>query len=133
MKMRLKEKIIISINPEYVDKIMTGEKKFEYRKRVAKKDIESIIVYCTSPKKMILAEVKIDGIISASPEELWEMTKEKSGVTKEFFFEYFKDKKTAYAYRLGEILSYRKPLTLSEVGLTAAPQSYAYLKIEIRQ
>ena len=126
-----KEKIIISIQPQYVDKIMTGEKKFEYRKKVAKKDIESIIVYCTSPKKMVLAEVKIDGIIEDSPENLWEMTKEKSGVSKDFFFKYFKDKKIAYAYRLGEILSYNKPLTLSDVGLTAAPQSYAYLKIDI--
>lgn len=130
--MNAKEKIIISINPQYVDKIISGEKKFEYRKRVAKKDIESIIVYCTYPRKLILAEVKIDGIIAASPEKLWESTKEKSGVTKEFFFEYFKDKKMAYAYKLGEILFYQKPLTLSEVGLTVAPQSYAYLKSDIR-
>ena len=36
-------KILMSIKPEYVDKIFSGEKKYEYRKRLCKKKIDTII------------------------------------------------------------------------------------------
>ena len=57
-----------------------------------------------------------------------EKTKEYSGITKNFFDEYFKDRKVAYAYKLGKIKVYDEPKALTEFGLRAAPQSFAYAK-----
>lgn len=57
-----------------------------------------------------------------------EKTKEYSGITKNFFGEYFKDRKVAYAYKLGKIKVYDEPKTLTEFGLRVAPQSFAYAK-----
>lgn len=122
-------KILISINPQHVEKIIAGIKKFEYRTKVAKKDIEAIIIYCTYPTKKVLAEVKIKSILSDTPEQLWERTKNFSGITKEFFDTYFKGRKIAYAYELGEILRYNKPKELSDFGCIAAPQSYMYVNV----
>lgn len=120
-------KILLSINPEHVENIIKGIKKFEYRTRVAKKDIDAIIVYCTYPTKKVLAEVKIKSILSDTPENLWERTKFYSGITKDFFMAYFANRQIAYAYELGEIIKYSEPRELKDFGCIAAPQSYVYV------
>ena len=72
------------INPEYVDEILSGNKKYEYRKIKAKrKNIDKMVIYSTSPIMRVVAEVDVEGIIEASPEKLWEQTKEYSGITKD--------------------------------------------------
>ena len=48
-------KILISINPEHVAKILSGEKKFEYRTKDAKRDVDSLIIYETTPVKRVVA------------------------------------------------------------------------------
>ncbi len=121
------KKIILSINPQYVEKIISGIKKFEYRTRVAKNDIKSIIVYCTFPTRKIVAEVKIKSILADSPENLWERTKEYSGINKDFFDKYFSGHKIAYAYELGEVIKYVKPKELADFGCKYAPQSFVYV------
>lgn len=120
-------KILISINPVHVEKIIAGIKKYEYRTKVAKKDIDAIIIYCTYPTKKVLAEVKIKSILSDDPDKLWERTKNFSGISKAFFDSYFKDRKIAYAYELGEIIKYNEPKELIDFGCVAAPQSYMYI------
>lgn len=124
----MKKKIIISINPEYVEKIISGEKKFEYRTKVAKQQVDTLIIYATKPMMKVVAEVEILGVIATSPEELWNQTKNQSGITKSFFDEYFKDKRVAYAYKLGTVKVYEKPKSLLDFGLRMAPQSFAYVK-----
>lgn len=121
-------KILISINPVHVEKIIAGIKKYEYRTKVAKKDIDAIIIYCTYPTKKVLAEVKIKSILSDDPDKLWERTKNFSGISKAFFDSYFKDRKIAYAYELGEIIKYNEPKELIDFGCVAAPQSYMYIR-----
>lgn len=121
-------KIVISINPEHVENIIKGIKKYEYRTKVAIKDIDSILVYCTYPYKKVVAEVVIDSIIKDTPSNLWNRTKEFSGISKEFFDSYFKGRTIAYAYKLGKVLKFSVPKELSEYGINYAPQSYVYLE-----
>lgn len=123
----MKKKILISINPEHVQNIIKGIKKYEYRKIAAKHDISSIIIYETTPVKRIVAEAEIIDVLVYSPEKLWKLTKEESGISKEFFDEYFKGKEIAYAYKLGKIKVYDEPKTLLDYGIKAAPQSFVYI------
>jgi predicted transcriptional regulator len=44
MKKKFK-KILISIKPEFADKILNGEKKFEYRTKLPKSDINYLLIY----------------------------------------------------------------------------------------
>lgn len=122
-------KILISINPEYVDLILKKIKRFEYRTKVAQKDIQSIIVYCTYPTKKVVAEVAIKRIIEAKPEELWQMTYEHGGVSKKFYDEYFAGREKAYAYELGEVKQFKEPKTLKDFNLDFAPQSFVYINV----
>lgn len=123
----MKKRILISINPEHVDNIIKGIKKYEYRKIAAKQDISSIIIYETTPVKRVVAEAEIIDVLEFPPEELWEITKYESGINKKFFDKYFKDRKVAYAYKLGEINVYDEPKSLIDYGVKAAPQSFIYL------
>ncbi len=123
----MKKSIIISINPEHVRNIINGTKKFEYRTKAAKSDINKLIIYETTPIKKVVAEVEIIDVIMLSPNELWEETKDFSGITKSFFDQYFNNRKVAYAYKLGKIKVYEQPMELHDFGLKAAPQSFAYV------
>ncbi len=123
----MKKKILISINPEHVENIINGTKKYEYRKLAAKHDISSIIIYETTPVKKIVAEAEIIEVLMLPPEELWNQTQDESGINREFFDEYFKDRGIAYAYKLGKIKVYDKPKTLMDYGIKAAPQSFVYI------
>lgn len=123
----MKKKILISINPEHVQNIINGTKKYEYRKIAAKKDISSIIIYETTPIKRVVAEAEVIDVLELRPEELWKQTKDASGISKEFFDDYFRDRELAYAYKLGKIKVYDVPKTLLDYGIKAAPQSFVYI------
>ena len=123
----MKRKILISINPEHVQNIIAGIKKYEYRKIAAKQDVSSIIIYETTPIKRIVAEAEIVDVLEMPPEELWEQTKNESGISKAFFDRYFDNRTIAFAYKLGEIKVYDKPKTLMDYGIKAAPQSFVYV------
>lgn len=120
-------KVLMSIKPEYVEKILNGTKKYEYRKTKTKLDIDKIIIYSTNPVKKVVAEVEVKNILIDTPENIWNKTKEYSGTTKKFYDAYFKNKKEAIAYELDEIKIYDNPKTLSELGINNAPQSYMYI------
>jgi len=48
----------LSIKPEYVEGILNETKKFEFRKRLADKSVERIIIYSTLPIKQVVGEVQ---------------------------------------------------------------------------
>ena len=120
-------KILLSIKPEYVKSIFEGKKKFEYRKIIAKNRPDKIIIYSTYPISAIVGEADIEEILIDSPDNLWKKTKKNSGVDKNFFFEYYKEKKVGVAYQLKNIIEYENIRTLEEFGVKYAPQSYVYL------
>ena len=120
-------KILLSINPIHVEKILLGFKKYEFRTRIAKRKVDSILIYVTSPIKKIVAEVEVRETLIDDPEKLWQLTKEYSGINKEYFNDYFKERKFAMAYKLGEVKEFEIPLNLSSYGIKAAPQSFIYI------
>lgn len=120
--------IILPIKPEYMKKIFTGEKTYEYRTQVPKEDIKRIIFYVTAPIKKIVGEAKVIDILKLPPNELWQVSQNKSGITKTFFDTYFNGRKFAYAYKLGKVKVYNALLNLKELGIKNPPQSFLYLK-----
>lgn len=120
-------KLLMSINPVHVDNILTGTKKYEFRKTRCKKDIDTIVIYSTSPVMKVVAEVEVKGIIEDSPQNVWTQTSAAAGIDKTFFDKYYSGKESAVAYILGKVNRFNTPRLLSDYGLKAAPQSYVYL------
>lgn len=123
-------KVLLSINPEYVEKIFSGEKKYEFRRSIFKnKNVDTIVIYCTSPIKKVVGEFKIKQIIEDFPEKLWKLNPKRNGISKEKFETYFFKKEKGYAIEIAQVRKYRNFKTLQEVDSTikAAPQSFLYL------
>lgn len=122
--------LLLSIKPEYVERILQGTKKFEYRKRLAKEDVSVIYIYSTAPSMKVVASVQVIGRLSASPTALWEKTKTMAGISRAKYRDYFHGCKIAYAYELGEVEIFESEKNLSDFGIDTAPQSFAYIEIE---
>lgn len=122
--------ILLSIKPKYVEKILAGTKCYEYRRKVAKQAVSKILVYSTKPIGKVVAEIKIEEKISATPEELWKLTKKQAGISKKRYEEYFQGCKVANAYKLGAINEYTIPKNLADFGIKNPPQSFIYINIK---
>ena len=121
------ETILLSIKPEYAELILAGTKQFEYRKRLATKPVEKIIIYETEPTMLIVGEVTVIETISGPPDSLWERTKERGGISPAKYQDYFMGCDTACAYHLGKVKRYRKPKKLSDFNIQHPPQSFVYI------
>lgn len=118
--------IIMSIHPTHVKKILDGSKLYEYRTRICKKNINKILIYCTTPIKKIVAEVEVITTFALEPQKLWNQTCNKSGISKVFFDKYFANRKIAYAYQIGKVTRFDKHIPISEYGFKYPPQSFYY-------
>lgn len=119
--------ILLSINPEHVDNIFSGEKKYEYRKIACKRKVDKIVIYSTTPIKKVVGEAEVIEVLQKEKGELWNETESESGITKIFFDEYYENKSEAVAYRLGKVTKFDQPKELNEYGIKCAPQSFVYI------
>src|SRR5688500_16929427 len=108
-------RVLLSIKPEFAFKIFDGTKKFEFRKVIFKNPgITTVIVYASSPVQQVIGEFEIDDIYSSNPDAVWKMTKKHSGITEDFFYEYFADREVAHAIKIKNTKKYKKPLSISK-------------------
>lgn len=121
-------KVLLSIKPEFAFKIFEGTKRFEFRKVIFKKpNITTVVVYASSPVQKVIGEFEIDKILSSDPNEIWEQTKQYSGISEDFFNEYFEDREIAHAIKIKKAKKYKTPLNIKSDFNVFPPQSYVYL------
>ncbi len=124
-------RVLLSIKPEFAYKIFEGIKKFEFRKVIFKNpNVKTVVVYASSPVQQVIGEFEIANILSSDPNEIWEQTKQYSGISEDFFYEYFADREIAHAIKIKNVKKYKTPLSLKEDFNVLPPQSYLYLNME---
>ncbi len=116
---------ILSIKPQFVEEIVAGKKKFEYRKSVFKQPVEKVYVYASAPISKVIGEFQPVDVVTGTPKDVWKETQKLSGITKQFFDEYYKGRKTAYAIVIQNFVKYESQVILPK-GMHA-PQSYCYV------
>ncbi|MBO4599042.1 MAG: ASCH domain-containing protein [Bacteroidaceae bacterium] len=122
-------KVLLSIKPEFVEKIFNGTKKYEFRKSIFKnKDVDTVVVYASSPCKCIIGEFKIEAILCDNVDKIWKQTQGFSGISEKFYRIYFAHKTSAYAIKIGRVTKFKKPKQLSDYHINHAPQSFVYLR-----
>lgn len=121
--------ILISIHPPYVDKILAGDKRLEFRRVWAARPVDSLVIYSTSPIQRIVAVANVVSVTKTSPTALWALAKEKKGgVTRQLIYDYFAQKKFGFAVEIDNVIKLEHPL--DPKGLFAnflAPQSFRYI------
>lgn len=119
--------VVLSIKPEFAFKIFDGTKKFEFRKAIFKdSDIKTVIVYASSPVQRVIGEFEIEKIINKDIDSLWQITQDFSGITKDYFYEYFANKIDGFAIQIKSTRKYKHSKCLKTDYNLVPPQSFAY-------
>ena len=122
--------VLLSIKPEFAHKIFEGTKKYEFRKQIFKdSSIKKVIVYSSFPEKKVIGEFEIENILNDTPSALWSQTMDFSGITQEFYDNYFRGRENAYAIKVASTKIYATKKNLLDFNITNAPQSFAYVNI----
>jgi predicted transcriptional regulator len=122
-------KVLLSIKPEFAEKIFDGSKRFEFRRNVFKnRDVRTVVVYASSPISKVVGEFDIEMVIRKELEELWEETKDFSGISKDFYDKYFTGKQEGYAIQVKKTRRYKTALNLLDEFGMVPPQSFAYIE-----
>lgn len=122
-------KVLLSIKPEFAEKILLGQKQYEFRKVLPKASgVKTVIIYATLPLGKVVGEFDIDEILSDTPKKIWHETSELSGITKTFFNDYFQGRQIAHAIKVKKVRRYASPKELSSILASGiAPQSFCYV------
>jgi type I restriction enzyme S subunit len=97
--------VLLSIKPKYVNEIVNGNKRYEFRKSVFRKrgNVGKVYIYASSPVKRIV-----------------------SGISEVEFFDYFRDKDKGYAIEIGMLELFGPINPKDHVPDFSPPQSFCY-------
>lgn len=125
--------VILSIRPTFCKMILSGQKVYEYRKRIfTRSDVDKVYVYATKPICKIVGFFTIDEVIEDAKTNIWAETHIGSGISKEYFDAYFKNCDMAHAIKIGEVVKIDNPIDPKEVIKDFhAPQNFMYVDIDL--
>ena len=119
--------ILLSIKPEYANRIFDGQKQYEYRKRIPKKEVSKIVVYSSAPEQAVIGEIEVIKTLKMKPTPLWNSTKANAGISRSKYRKYFSGCTMAYAFVIGSFEKYPSSKSLADFNIQSAPQSFVYL------
>jgi len=124
--------VLMSIKPKYAEKILDGEKKYEFRRSIFRRNnINKIYIYSSSPVSKIIAAFEIEKILKDSPEIIWTLCQKSAGISKKDFFSYFKNSEAAYAIKIENLEVFQTPIDpFCDFKNFKPPQSFYYFNLE---
>lgn len=123
--------IILSIKPEFSDRIFEGTKKIELRK--SKPNLEEndlVIIYNTVPDKAIVGICKIREVILSTPNDIWNNYSDELGIDKESYFNYYLGRDKAVGLKIESFRKFKSKISLSKIKeflpTFTPPQTFKY-------
>jgi predicted transcriptional regulator len=124
--------LVLSVKPVYVQRILSGEKTVELRRRFPSLSGKCrVLLYSTSPVQAIVCSAELKEVSHHSLQSLWKHFSVAIGVTRQEFNAYFAGVDNGYALRRSKVRALVQPLHLSDLSRDYAfhpPQSYCYWK-----
>jgi predicted transcriptional regulator len=124
--------VFLSIHPQWAEKILKTEKKYEYRR--AAPTIEppyDILLYATDGASEIVGEARVDRILSDTVEKLIERTLKETPHSHSEIEEYFSGNDVGQALHISEVKRYDEPIHKEDIQATLddfrPPQNFLYL------
>lgn len=130
----LDSKLIFSIQPRHSRKILSGEKKYELRRKFSEKwQGARINIYETAPTMALVGEATIGDIIHGSLDYIWDKFSSGLGCTKAEFDAYTLGLDRVYAIEINNVKPYRSGFFLMTASSMInaelrPPQSYFSLE-----
>jgi predicted transcriptional regulator len=118
----------LPIKPRYAHRIVSGEKRFEFRKANFVSGVSHIVIYASTPVMKIVGVAEVSSVAVASPTATWESTKHAAGISRQAFRKYFFGKKRAYAISIESVRALSNWISPNEVQVGfRVPQSFVYV------
>lgn len=128
--------MLLSIRPKYIDEIINGTKKFEFRKKIPNFNEEistRIILYCSKPRMEIMGSMELRDYYSGDFEEIMRIVGADDSY-RERIGNYFDNKEICHAIKIDGFTVYKHSIPLRqlrELDKNFCPgQSYRYLSSE---
>jgi predicted transcriptional regulator len=130
--------VVLSIKPRYSDKIVTGQKTVELRRRFsAQVGIGTLVlIYETSPIRALTGVAEIADVLTGSPNIIWKEFSDEACIARKDFDDYFAGTKQGVAIRLRGARRLTRALELKELRERfsfAPPQSFIYAPPQLRK
>lgn len=125
--------LLLSIQPRYTELILAGSKTIELRKQGPKLAKGSLVVmYASSPTCALVGAFVLNGVVHATPAELWRRHGDETGVARETFDRYYAERSEAFGLLVGKVMAFEESVSLTTLRQSWAnfhpPQSYRYLR-----
>jgi predicted transcriptional regulator len=121
--------VLLSIKPEFAEKIFNGVKRYEFRRVIFRsRNVSRVVVYASSPVQRVVGEFRIGAVLELGKQHLWRKTKRHAGINKPYFDAYFSGRPKAFAIKIEQPRRYETPLQLRNLSeALRPPQSFVYL------
>lgn len=123
---------LMSIQPQFADQIMAGDKRVEFRKTHFRFPLSHVIIYCTEPVQRIVGFFEVEALDTSTPQSLWERYAQVSGIPQNEFDAYYANRTIGVAIKIGRVFKLEKASPLSVIDeFLQPPRSFRYLSIEV--
>ena len=125
--------LLLSIRPEYANKIFDRTKTVELRRIRPRllNEGDRVVVYVSSPQQAVVGSFKVDNIVEKPVTELWEEVEKLAGISHEDFYDYYQGVKLGVGIFLKDIHRFSQPVELhrlrNKLPNLKPPQSFRYL------
>ena len=110
-------KLLMSIKPEHANKILSGEKKVEVRRRFSKKWCGyRVSIYACHPQCSIVGDAMICEVVLDKPQSLWDRFGGQIGCTKDQFDSYAASVDELYAIIFEDVVPYQRTVPLLDAS-----------------
>jgi predicted transcriptional regulator len=120
--------LLMAIIPVVGRRIVSGKKKYEYRRSIFRQPVNRVYLYLSSPERKIAGYFIYQGYIEGSVREIWELTKARSAATEAAYLDYFKNAKKAFAIKIEDFVPFAEPVDPWETPGFLPPQSFRYVE-----
>lgn len=128
--------ILVSIKPEFVDKIFNHTKKIELRKVSPNANPgDLMIIYSTYPEMAIVGICRIERVIRDTPVEIWKKHSDYLGIDKARFFDYYSNSTYAVGIVIDNARRLRSKIPLQSIKNRfpsfSPPQTFKYFSRKV--
>lgn len=121
--------IVITIRSEFAEKIYSGEKQFELRKRMPHIGVGTRCwIYEPMPVGMVTGYFNFGGCQRKNKYNLWILLRKRLCIDLERYLRYYDGQQEAYAWKVIDATRI-EPRPLFHFGIKHAPQSYQRIKV----
>lgn len=132
----LSNKILLSMHPTHAERVFSGVKQVEIRKKFSRRwKGRTAVVYGTQPLGSLMGEVVLSEVTSGPPMQIWERHGARVGCSYHEFAGYVGEASEVYAIELSEVRPYLSPVGIPLISYLIRedlrpPQSFLNVKME---